>query len=320
MRHRGADNIAHAWAHGHDRPKGYSNHSVLYESGSDTIYSYGRHFPMAKHYEGKVLLTLKTYSNTTAGHLSAVRSAISHMEVIECWVIPGAGRFSSSSDSKKDTDSHNENIRHWIKQIELHYNSLEKARKKSIWLERIDEERKQAQAYIDLFKLKLKAKDRKLLFEADLSVFVKQAIKEQEKLITDRMAKDKKADEVHEQWLPLWKSFDVDGINAIKNIGLLDHAHSRMEDGNAAWLRADDKNVFTSKGITIPIPVAERYFKRYMEVVGQGGCVDCPEKMMDFQVKYMSYDKLVVGCHSISRAEIDYIAFKLGWDKPFDQK
>ena len=47
----------------------------------DTIYSYGRHFPIAKHVndahgEHCILFTTRSYSNTTARHMSCVRRAI----------------------------------------------------------------------------------------------------------------------------------------------------------------------------------------------------------------------------------------------------
>jgi hypothetical protein len=48
--------IAHEWAHGRD--KKYARSNVFAESG--TIYSYGRHFPMARFYSvtggGRVVL------------------------------------------------------------------------------------------------------------------------------------------------------------------------------------------------------------------------------------------------------------------------
>jgi len=42
----------------------------------DTIFSYGRHFPMARHINGVILFTTDTYSNTTAKQLSQLRNAI----------------------------------------------------------------------------------------------------------------------------------------------------------------------------------------------------------------------------------------------------
>lgn len=69
--------IAHEWAHGRD--KKYARSNVFAESG--TIYSYGRHFPMARAYSvaggGRVVLfTSHGYSVSTARHLGYVRQAV----------------------------------------------------------------------------------------------------------------------------------------------------------------------------------------------------------------------------------------------------
>lgn len=71
--------VSHLWAHRtqEDARNGQDN---LYFTG-DTIYSYGGHFPIARHAvngagERAILFTTATYSVTTSGHCSAVRSAI----------------------------------------------------------------------------------------------------------------------------------------------------------------------------------------------------------------------------------------------------
>jgi hypothetical protein len=65
--------VAHEWAHGRD--KKYANNNVFAVSG--TIYSYGRHFPMARFYGlHTVLVTNHGYSVSTAKHLGYVRNAI----------------------------------------------------------------------------------------------------------------------------------------------------------------------------------------------------------------------------------------------------
>jgi len=72
-----AKEIAHLWANqSRDGAKG----SNFYFEG-DTIYSYGSHFPIARHYSGAVLFTSKDYSVTTSKHKSFVRQACSHLEV-----------------------------------------------------------------------------------------------------------------------------------------------------------------------------------------------------------------------------------------------
>ena len=72
--------IPHLWAH-RTQDDARNRQGNLHFTG-DTIYSYGSHFPIARHVtndagERAVLFTTATYSVTTSSHCSAVRSAIS---------------------------------------------------------------------------------------------------------------------------------------------------------------------------------------------------------------------------------------------------
>lgn len=74
-----SDQVAHLWANQSQSEARNSNGS-LYFNG-DTIYSYGSHFPIARHVSNKrgeyaVLFTTRDYSSTTAQHKSAVRHAL----------------------------------------------------------------------------------------------------------------------------------------------------------------------------------------------------------------------------------------------------
>lgn len=70
--------VCHVWAHQLQSDARYGN--IFFDG--DTIYSYGRHFPMARVVTVKgrrvVLFTTRSYSSTTAGHKSEVRCAIPH--------------------------------------------------------------------------------------------------------------------------------------------------------------------------------------------------------------------------------------------------
>lgn len=77
--------VCHVWASQTQSTGRNSNNSIWFEG--DTIYSYGRHFPMARVYtkpDGNkfVLTSSKSYSVTTSGHMSDLRSAISHIASI----------------------------------------------------------------------------------------------------------------------------------------------------------------------------------------------------------------------------------------------
>src|SRR5690242_10838325 len=73
------DEIPHLWAHKIQESARNALGNLYFEG--DTIYSYGSHFPIARHINNKhgksaVLFTTRRYSVTTSGHVSAVCSAI----------------------------------------------------------------------------------------------------------------------------------------------------------------------------------------------------------------------------------------------------
>lgn len=69
-----SNQVCHLWAH-QSQPEARNAKGSIYFNG-DTIYSYGSHFPMARHVNGAVLFTTRSYSTTTAQHLSMTRGAI----------------------------------------------------------------------------------------------------------------------------------------------------------------------------------------------------------------------------------------------------
>lgn len=76
--------LPHVWASQRQDEGRTSNGSMYFYKG--TIYSYGNHFPIAEIREnGKVLMTWRSYSVSTAKHISKVRAAISHRDVAYCY-------------------------------------------------------------------------------------------------------------------------------------------------------------------------------------------------------------------------------------------
>jgi len=69
--------LAHLWA---NNPAHTGRASSLW-CRDGIIYSYGEHFPIARHVDGVVLLTTNRRSVTTAKHISFVRRACSHLPV-----------------------------------------------------------------------------------------------------------------------------------------------------------------------------------------------------------------------------------------------
>jgi len=120
--------VPHLWAH-RTQEEARNRQGNLYFTG-DTIYSYGSHFPIARHVVNEagdraVLFTTATYSVTTSSHCSAVRSAIpSGMQVFH---VPNVcpGRYSGRG---LVADDHAGNLADYAERIEKHVITSARAR------------------------------------------------------------------------------------------------------------------------------------------------------------------------------------------------
>ena len=120
--------IPHLWAH-RTQDEARNRQGNLYFTG-DTIYSYGSHFPIARHVangagERAVLFTTASYSVTTSSHCSAVRSAIP--SGIPVFHVPNvcAGRYTGSELTAAD---HAGNLADYTERTEKHVVTSARAR------------------------------------------------------------------------------------------------------------------------------------------------------------------------------------------------
>ena len=137
--------IAQRFADGYER----GNSGNMFIEG-DTIYSYGYHFAIARRVCPGVLVTTRTYSSTTAKHVSHVRHALRYHTVVRCYDPKG---------------SHDLNLTKYLKEIEVLVGKLSKARKPEIWKARIQDVCKDAIMYCDWFKVSLAKLDAYLYSE-----------------------------------------------------------------------------------------------------------------------------------------------------------
>jgi hypothetical protein len=120
--------IPHLWAH-RTQDEARNRQGNLYFSHA-TIYSYGSHFPIARHVlsgtgERAILFTTETHSVTTSGHCSAVRSAIP--SDIPVFHVPTVchGRY---SENDLTADDHAGNLVDYAERIEKHIATSARAR------------------------------------------------------------------------------------------------------------------------------------------------------------------------------------------------
>lgn len=314
------NDVAHAWAHQHGSSDSNSNESFYFKG--DTIYSYGSHFPIAKHVAPRtILFTTRTYSNTTAAHIAAVRRAASHLNKIHCDYIP--------LDEYEYDKAHKKNTRSWVNQIESLVNEANKAKRmvKKVRLEgEIQAVRNEAALYFAHFKIKPSKEDMRILADApidELSIAFKKkteadkraAAKARKQQERERLERMKVAEDTYNRWLPIWHEGNDDKLYGCFSRNERSLVHDYVDSSGLSFLRVMGDKIETSKSIRIPMAVAHRYYKRYLTVVESGGCSGCGFKMMGYDVNTITADSLIVGCHTILRSEIDHIAAQMGWDK-----
>ena len=123
--------VARRFANGYT--SGSSQHVFI---DGDCIYSYGRHFCIARRVNGVVLLTTRTDSNSTAKHVGLVWRALKDSEMVECY----------------DPDATNEvNMKHYDEEIAKLEEKVRRARtNKATWQFVLEKTQEHRQKYMDV--------------------------------------------------------------------------------------------------------------------------------------------------------------------------
>lgn len=282
--------IAHMWANQTQPSANYSGGNFYFEG--DTIYSYGSHFPIARHYNGKVLFTLDNYSKTTSKHVSLVDNASSHKEKIYMLhVLTG----------KVYPSDHEKNIKHFIYKITGNIQKLKSARKKEIYTTNIDHNKKMLEEYVNFFKVKLSKEQKFLIENATPEGYGIYSTKEAARIKRAEAIRQKELAIQHAEELSNWRKFKTQ--------------HIRTRSG-CDYLRFNKEaaRVETSQGIQIPVNVAEKLFRSVVKTVAAGGCNgECKETILHYNIDQITPEFLKVGCHLIYMNEIKSFASKMKW-------
>ena len=275
--------IPHLWAH-KTQENARNKHGNLYFEG-DTIYSYGSHFPIARHStnEGQpcVLFTTRTYSVTTRGHIYAVKGAIPKYIPI----------FFVDSVSNNPTI---ENIRAMEQSAAEFLAKAKRARENRtslLWQSQglLDSAAKMA----EFFGIKYTAKN----FNALNAVAAEIDKARQEASLIKRQQEAKRRAELAQD-LELWKA------------GGKDYPYSFFHSFRTAFARisADSKEVETTKGARIPVEHAVKAWplvKRVIET-GQTYCANGHTiHLGNYAIRSIDIaGNLTVGCHVFDKAEV----------------
>lgn len=294
--------IPHLWAHKTQADARNAQGNLYFTD--DTIYSYGSHFPIAKHVtNGKgsaILMTTRTYSSTTTGHCSAVRGAIpASMQVFHVPYLYG--------DLKA-------NVADYIKRIESAI--VTSARARSSWRKESSHGEAvtlltEVKAYATFFKVKLP----KLPTVPAINSRAMKAIREREaksaakKAEETRLQRERQA-EFERTKVERWRNGE--NVGSLWNIPVMLRIRTFGADESAA---GEVGRVETSLGVQIPISHAIRGLRFVRAVVARGEAYQ--RNGHTLHLSHYAIDKvdadgtLHAGCHIISYTEIERIAPEL---------
>jgi hypothetical protein len=279
--------VAHLWA---NKSRESASGSHFYFDG-DTIYSYGSHFPIARHYKGVVLFTSNGHSVTTTRHKSITSSACSHLTVFEVSDV-------MATPSGKD-------VREYGEQIKAEAMKLAKARKPDVsFLERAVNE---ANAFCDRFGFKTRFAMPDNM--AELREKAKaQAIKDR-KAQADKQARiDADNEELAQRWIA------GEQVSLPYNYGKVllraKHIAGKSMNGN----EPDFMAMQTSKGATVPLVEAEKAFRFVMLKRSTGWHRNGDSfQVGEFHLDSVNEQGVIAGCHRIAWDEIERFAKAQNW-------
>lgn len=279
--------IAHIWANQLEYKGQQAN---LFYQGK-TIYSYGYHFPIAKHINHKtVLITTRGYSNSTAKHINLVRSAISHKDLIFCF---------------NPTGPHEQNINSFITDISNEAIKLIKAKKPEKYMLEIDYLKNRLNKYLDYFNLKLSKEQFNKIDIKGKEDFSQKMLIEKAKIEKKEKSLIAKGKKLYTVYLHNFRNGLKQDFTALENQYLNKYINSI---GNPVLFKIKENEIESTKGVKIPINIAKRYINKFLN-----NELRVLDQILNYTILKVDKDSLVVGCHNIFKNEINFLNKKLNF-------
>ena len=281
--------VAHIWA-SQSQSEGRAG-NIFFENG--VIYSYGRHFPVARfapEYGDIALFTSRGYSSSTGKHKGIIRAAIpDSFQIVYC-------------DDVSRPASHNLDI--WARRVErlradfaIHKN---KQGRGNIALE-IYKNTGEVLSYCDALKMPAPAFTCDIQAEADARAYVAQAAaaRAAKKQLRDAEKNRIAALEAVER-LELWKIGENVNTNGFQFSDTL--------------LRIKGDQIETTRGAKIPVSDALKIYPLLSRAKNTGKTIEAGLHQINlgaYRFNSFDGDTLIVGCHSIAWAQIEKMAQEL---------
>jgi len=302
---RNNNEVAHVWAN-QSQARGHGSHFFF---DGPSIFSYGRHFEIARHVSGVVLFTTDDYSVTTARHKTIAIRAVNHKKV---FFVPSF------------TD-HNQNADHYVKLCASQTEKGKRAREnKKYYFQDVVRWSNEAREYVEHFKSEITKERRKAIrslpddvfdilnakewaHEADLAQG--RALREEANRLkcAARYAIIEQRRKEETQALNVWGEEIQDLTAKAWKAGLDLPRDFYYNDSLPTLLRVKGNDIETTRGAYVSIEEARTLWgmmKRGESIQGF--------KISGYEVSGVHDGKLIIGCHRIPMREVARMAVTLG--------
>ncbi len=285
------EQVAHLWA---NKSRSAAKGSSFYFDG-DTIYSYGPHFPIARHYKGIVLYTSRTYSVTTAKHKGIVCSAMSHLP---SFMVDDVTKDPSGADVKA-----------YAERLKLQAMVLSRPRDPQFRIEHLQRITDEANKFCSTFGFKTRFQMPDEVTLEALREKSKQAQAKKAKQTAERNARiERENAEAITEWIAGRRAMLPYTVQTV----YLRARHAACESINGN--EPDGLIMETSRGARVPLADAQRAF-RFVMLKREKGWRRNGETFPvgEFQLEAVNEQGVVAGCHRVAWAEIERFAKTQNW-------
>lgn len=271
--------IAHLFMTGKQDNARNSNNTFYFERNA--IFSYGSHFCIANKVqsetgENAILLTERSYSNTTSKHVSVVRSAI-YGNIIYC-------PYPLSKYGNKT--NHEDNFKYWLSNCENIAQNLVSAKKPEKYLFEISCIKTKCEKYANFFGVaipetlqaifEISSKDSYLQFSEKKAIYEQ---KEKERKQAEQLKKQKVA-------IDKWLKFET----------------YRIYDGlqfDLLRFNATSNEIETTQAVKIPFEIGKLFFRQLEQ-----NKITVGMHLLSYSVRSIDKKTISIGCHTF---EIKYL-------------
>ena len=271
--------LCHKWAN-MEQESGRTSTGTLFFNRS-TIYSYGSHFPIAKHIVNEqgqraILFTLRSYSNTTAKHISSVWMSCKNDDIIHCAYPNG---------------THDDNFKYWEQLAEQDGASkLAKARKPEKYLTILAQIETTANLYASYFGIELTETLKALLSIKDKTEFLAFADKKAEYLKAEQKKKETEQKRKFKEDIKKWFNCETSRL----------YTNYKYD-----FLRINDDRIQTTQAVQIPLEIGKRLYQSI-----KNGSLKVGDKVLNYSVNGIGKE-IKIGCHTFKQSYLLKFGSKL---------